>query len=177
MRCLLVALLGAALAGSLAGVSLPDRIELGGQSLVLNGLGLREVVFVDVYVAGLYLPERTRAAAEAIAADVPKRLHLHFVRSVGVEDMRESTLDAIEKNPAVRADVMPHIGPLNGAMEGMAAGDVVLFDYLPGRGTVISVKGRGKATIPGAPFMRGLFTLYLGPEPPTAQLKKGLLGL
>ncbi len=178
MKVLWLALLGGSLASAatLSGVTLPDRVSLGGQELVLNGLGLREVVVFDVYVAGLYLPRKTADPSQAIATDVPKRLHLHFVRKVGADDMRESTLDAIRKNPTVEADVLPHIGPLNGAMESMAAGDDVLFDYVPGQGTAVSVKGQVKATIPGAPFMRGLWTLYLGPEPPTAALKRGLMG-
>ena len=178
MKTFLLVLWGAVLcsAGTLAGVAFPDRVDLGGQSLVLNGLGLREVVVVDVYVAGLYLPQKTRDAQEAIASDVPKRLHLHFLREVGAEAMRESTLEAIEKNPSVRGDVMPHIGPLNGAMETMRPGDEVAFDYVPGRGTRITVKGKAKATVPGAAFMRGLWSLYLGKSPPTGALKKGLLG-
>ncbi len=178
VKTLFLLLMGGALstAGSLAGVELPDRVDLGGQSLVLNGLGLREVVVVDVYVAGLYLPQKTRDAQQAITRDVPKRLHLHFVRGVGAEDLQESTLEAIEKNPSVRGDVMPHIGSLNGAMETMQPGDEILFDYVPGVGTTVSVKGKAKVTVPGAPFMSGLWSLYLGESPPTGALKKGLLG-
>ena len=165
-----------ATAGTLAGVTLPDRVDVGAQSLVLNGLGLREVIVVDVYVAGLYLPQKTRDAAQAINQDVPKRLHLHFVRDVGVQDLRDSTLEAIEKNPSVAGDVRPHIGALNGAMETVRDGDDVVFEYVPGQGTTVSVKGKVKATIPGVAFMRGLWTLYLGQAPPTGALKKGLLG-
>jgi hypothetical protein len=165
-----------ALAGTLAGVTLPDRITLGDQTLVLNGLGLREFIFIDIYVAGLYLPKRTQQASQAIGLDVPKRLHLHFVREISAQDMRDSILKAIEKNPSIRDDVMPHIGPLNDAMEAMAPGDDVIFDYLPGQGTEIWVKGQRKSSVPGEAFMRGLWTLYLGDSPPTAALKKGLLG-
>lgn len=166
----------AASAGTLAKVNLPDTIQLGGKTLVLNGMGLREVVVIDVYVAGLYLPARTRDSGTAIRQDAPKRLHLHFLRSVSAEDMRESTLEACDKNPTVKADVMAQIGPLNGAMEDMAAGDDVHFDYVPGTGTVVRVKGKVKATIPGEAFMRGLWTLYLGSAPPTGALKTGLMG-
>jgi hypothetical protein len=50
----------------------------------------------------------------------------------------------------------------------------VRFDYVPGAGT--SVKGQLKGTIPGADFMRGLWSVYLGPNPPTKALKSGMMG-
>src|SRR5947209_15933138 len=42
-------------AGTLAGVTLPDSVQAGSESLVLNGMGLRKKLFIKVYVAGLYL--------------------------------------------------------------------------------------------------------------------------
>ena len=101
MRLLSLALLSSVgLAAVLEGIELPDTIESGGHQLLLNGLGLREFLFIDIYVGGLYLPARTTDERVAIEPDVPKRLELHFVHRVGVEDMRRSIDDAIEKNPA-----------------------------------------------------------------------------
>ena len=44
-------------AASLAGVTLPDTVQVGSTTLVLNGMGLRTKFMVKVYVAGLYLME------------------------------------------------------------------------------------------------------------------------
>jgi hypothetical protein len=41
------------LASSLAGVTLPDTVQAGGSTLVLNGLGVRTKIGVKVYIAGL----------------------------------------------------------------------------------------------------------------------------
>ncbi len=177
MRLLSLALLSSVgLAAVLEGIELPDTIESGGHQLLLNGLGLREFLFIDIYVGGLYLPARTTDERVAIEPDVPKRLELHFVHRVGVEDMRRSIDDAIEKNPAAGAAIAGHLGRLSGALEAMAPGDVVVFDYLPDRGTRILVKGELKDTVEGVPFMQGLWALYVGPAPPTRNLKRGLLG-
>jgi hypothetical protein len=59
-----------AAAGSLAGVNLPDKVEVKGQSLVLNGLGLRTKFFIKVYVGGLYLPQKEKAPAKILSEDV-----------------------------------------------------------------------------------------------------------
>jgi hypothetical protein len=46
-------------AASLAGVTLPDTAQVGSTPLVLNGLGLRTKFGVKVYVAGLYLAQKS----------------------------------------------------------------------------------------------------------------------
>ena len=45
-------------ADSLAGISMPNNITVENETLILNGLGLREKYWVDVYVNGLYLLKR-----------------------------------------------------------------------------------------------------------------------
>jgi len=45
----------AALAGELAGATLPDTLKAGEKTLKLNGLGLRKKAVFKVYVGGLYL--------------------------------------------------------------------------------------------------------------------------
>ena len=53
-------LLNTSSAGELAGVTMPDSITVeNGQKLVLNGMGLREMFWIDIYVGGLYLPTAT----------------------------------------------------------------------------------------------------------------------
>ena len=44
-----------ATAGTVAGVNMPDTITLNTQELLLNGMGLREKYWIDIYVAGLYI--------------------------------------------------------------------------------------------------------------------------
>ena len=54
-------------------------------------------------------------------------------------------------------------------------GDVILIDFLPESGTVVSVNGaaRGKP-IPGEDFYRALLRIWLGDKPVDGDLKKAL---
>src|SRR5262249_54353116 len=87
-------LVGTAWAGELAGVSMPDRATVGGQPVVLNGMGLREKYLIDVFVGGPYLTTPTHDDATAIDAESPKRVELHFVYS---EVPRDKIVETFEE--------------------------------------------------------------------------------
>lgn len=178
LRALALALLLAAPAhaGSLAGVTMPDRATVGGQAVVLNGMGLREKYFFDIYVGGLYLPARTTAASEAIQPDVAKRIVLHFIyEQVTAAQLVEAFEEGLAWQPGAAA-VRPQFDRLAAMMEDVRAGDEISFDYAPGAGTRVVVNGVDKGTIAGADFMRAFVAVFVGEQPPTAKLKRGLLG-
>lgn len=163
-------------AGTLAGVTVPDSVDLGGQALVLNGMGLREAFFVDVYVGALYLPAHTRSAEVAIQQDVPKRIVMRILfHRVTRDQMVETFRENLDKNPQVGA-LQDRLDVLYGYMEGLVAGDEVLLDYVPGRGTTVTIRGVVKGTLPGVDLMRAIWTIFLGPQPASEKLKAGLLG-
>ena len=70
-----------AFGAEVAGVKLPDE----DQKLVLNGAGLRKRAFFQVYVIGLYLPEKKTAAAEVFGLPGAKRVLIHMMRDVDAE--------------------------------------------------------------------------------------------
>ena len=51
------------------GVKLPDDLSFEASELVLNGAGVRSKFFVHVYIAALYLGEKSSDAETIIAAD------------------------------------------------------------------------------------------------------------
>lgn len=165
-----------AYAGELAGVTLPDTANVGGKSLVLNGMGLREKFFIDVYVGGLYLPAKTTNAQSAIDQDVPKRIEMHFIYSeVSKEKVTGAFVDGFDAVGA-KSSQASGLAKLNGMMETMHSGEKMVLDYVPGEGTHVFLKGQKKGTIAGVDFMKALWGVYLGPSPPTSALKKGMLG-
>ena len=167
------------LAGELAGVVLPDRVDVGGRALVLNGLGLREatLLMVDVYVAGLYVEEKTSDPAAILAADRTKRLVLTFVRSVSRKQLVGAWTEGLDKNAGDRrAGVADGFDRLNDAMTDVKKGDVLALTYAPGRGTTVSLRDKDVVTIEGEDFQSVLFSIWLGPVPPNAGLRDGLLG-
>jgi hypothetical protein len=174
---LLASLLSLATAATYGGVTLPDTATVGGRTLTLNGMGLREKLYIDIYVGGLYLAHATHDGAAAIAADEPKRVVMHFVyHKVTREQMVDSFMGDFGQDPAsasFRAEIDRIVAALP---EQVVAGDELVFDYAPGVGTTFSVRGKPMVTIPGAAFMRMVWGVWLGPHPPTADIKKGMLG-
>lgn len=163
-------------AKTLAGVTLPDTLQLGGQSLTLNGMGLREKFYIDVYVGGLYLQHPTHDGAAAIAADEPKRVLMHFIYK---EVTREQILETFHEGfgSAVSGAEAANIAKMEAWVPAaIKSGETMGFDYVPGVGTSFLVNGKTMGTIPGTAFMKLVWGIYLGPKPPTANLKAGLLG-
>lgn len=164
------------LAASIAGQTFPDTISLGGQELQINGVGLREKFWIDVYAAGLYLPKKTSSGKEIIKSDVPKQIHAKFILSIPQSKMIEALEENIEINPDLSAQAIKDIREASKWMEDFSAGDEMIFAYVPEKGTTIIIKGKNKGTITGKDFMEAVFSMYVGPHPASQQLKEGLLG-
>jgi len=72
----------AALAGELAGATLPGALKSAEMVLKLNGLGLRKKSMFKVYVGGLYLESPSKDADAILAADQAKAIRMHFLRDL-----------------------------------------------------------------------------------------------
>ena len=167
-------------AATIAGVTLPDSIVLNKEQVYLRGIGLREKYWIDIYVAGLYIPknmiDQNNSASQIIKAQVPKRIHTHFIfPHVPKEKMVETLEENIIKNPHIEQDTIQKIRQAQSWMEDYTEGDEIIFDYIPEKGTVITVKGIEKGTIQGEDFMQAIFSIYIGSNPASEQLKQGLL--
>jgi hypothetical protein len=171
--------LGSAQAGKHAGVAMPDKVTVANKQLQLNGMGVREATFmkVDVYVAGLYVQNVTSNPSTLINADEPKMLMLKFVRDVERKDIVDAWNQGFRSNATVpAAKLKPYIDQLNSWMPEFKHGDTLAFIYTPGEGVAVEVNNERKGVIKDPDFARSLFSIWLGPNPPTADLKRGLLG-
>ncbi|HVP51795.1 MAG TPA: chalcone isomerase family protein [Terriglobales bacterium] len=164
-------------AASLAGVTLPDTAQVGGTKLVLNGLGLRKKFVVKVYVAGLYLEQKSSDPDAIIKAEAPKRIVMQFLRGVSKSQLVDAFNESFDNNtPDARKTMKADIDRFLDALEPVKEGDQMVFTYLPGTGTTFAINGKEKLTIAAPAFAPVLFSVWLGPKPPTADLKKGMLG-
>ncbi|MBD3277580.1 MAG: hypothetical protein GF388_04705 [Candidatus Aegiribacteria sp.] len=175
----LLALASFAAAMERDGVQYPDRITVNGTELVLNGLGTREATLfkVNVYVAALYLENPSSNGYAICDSDETKRLVLHFVRGVGIDDITNAWSEGFEKNTEDMSPYSDRLNTLNSWMSGMEDGDEMTFTYLPGTGLEVSVKGSFKGTVEGDDFASVFFSIWLGDDPPNGGLREGLLGL
>lgn len=158
-------------------VTMPDSVQVAGQTLVLNGMGLREKFFIDVYVAGLYLPQKQTSGQAILSSDTPRRTVMHFVFSVGKGKICDAWDESLEANyPKASEALEKDFKTLCSWMADIGKGEDMVFTYVPGTGTQVEVKGETKGTIEGKDFADALFAAWIGKHPATSKLKKGLLG-
>ena len=168
---------GPALAKELAGATMPDTLTVAGKTLKLNGMGLRKKAVFKVYVGGLYLEAPSSNGAAVLAADAPKALKMHFLRSIEKEKLVEAYTEGFEGNaPQKAAAQKAAVDKFYGTVADVKEGTVVTYTYAPGTGTVVNRDGKDVATIEGKEFAEALFAIWLGPKPPSEDLQKGLLG-
>lgn len=179
--CLTACVATPALAAERAGVTLPDQATVDGRTLVLNGMGLRRATWlrVRVYVAGLYLEEKSPDADAILRPERTKRVVLVFVRAVGRDDLLAAWDESFQENEGEDIAAMASsIAMFHGFMpDRVAKGDTFTFTYLPETGVLVALKDEPRGTIPGAAFARSLFATWLGKKTASPALKEGLLGL
>jgi hypothetical protein len=160
-------------------VSFPDGVKAGGTDLVLNGLGLRKATMfkVKVYVAGLYLPEKSADAGKILGADQPWQLMLRFVHDVDASEIRDAFDEGFEKAAGNKLDALgKRIEALKAQMVDFGKGQYLSYTYDPAKGVVLDANGATGSAIDGADFATALLAISIGPEPPNQELKTGLLG-
>lgn len=179
LLALVLALAAAPLpAAEVAGVKLADAEG----ALVLNGAGLRKRAFFQVYVIGLYVPEKKAAAAELINATGPRRVVIHMLRDVDADQFTDALMDGMRDNhgEAQMKALEPRAKQLAAIMAGMKEarkGMRITLDWQPGAGTRVIVDGKPVgAAIPGEDFYRALLRIWLGDHPVQDDLKAALLG-
>ncbi len=173
---------GLALAAEKAGVSVDDEIQTAaGQTLVLNGQGLREKLWIDVYVGSLYLPVKSNDVAEILSQPGPWRVQLDFIyKEVSQEQLLEGWREGFEKNQSVATleKLRPRIEQFYAYFgESAVARDRYVFEYVPTIGTRVSKNGQPIGAISGEDFASALLEIWLGNKPADKGLKRGMLGL
>ena len=164
-------------AREVSGITMPDAVNIAGEKLRLNGMGVRrEKIFFKGYVIALYLEKPTTDAQTAIQADEAKRIVITMLRNVGREMFVQAIESGIMRNsasemPALRA----RLDLLEQAVPDLKKADVVDLTWVPSVGTLVRGQGRNM-TIPGKDFADALFAVWLGPKPVEAPLKRELLG-
>ncbi len=170
-----------ALAGGLAGVTLPDSMNIGGKDCQLVGMGLREATIfkIKAYVSGLYMESATSDPARVIGSEQAKGMIVHFIyKKISARKLKNEYAEKIEENTPKRSESLNRRIDqfLNMFTDPALAGDEFVYTYVPGTGTTIAIAGKKKETIPGPDFMMALFRVWFGDKPFDVNLKKGLLG-
>lgn len=166
---------------TLAGVSLPDSYTVGGQSFVLNGIGLRTLTIfrINAYVAGLYLPRPNHDAQQILASREPKVILLKFVRAASKERVEQQYRAGEELNcgngecaPTDQSD----FERLVAAAPAVAAGDTSTYVFTT-KGVRVFANDRMIGDFADRDLADHLLSGFIGDHPPSPELRRGLLGL
>jgi len=170
---------------SYASNRLADSIEnlasLKTVELILNGVGVRNLLFLEIYQVALYLPRKLNDPLDILDQDMPRRLRITLLRDVSAQQDLKYLMGGLTDNNS--ADELAAIQvPLDQFMTLMhkigriPRGGVVQLDYLPTLGTRVWLNQHFIGAVPGAAFNRSLLKIWLGERPIQKNLKRALLG-
>ena len=160
------------------GVKLPATQKFESHTLHLNGAGVREKLWIDLYAAGLYLEKKTSNAEEVLNSDKPMAIKLHIVSKLITSDkMVEAVTEGFEK--ATNGNTAPIQDEINTMLgffkEDIKKHDVFDLVYVPSRGVVALKNGKERGVVQGKEFKKALFGIWLSNRPADDDLKKDLL--
>jgi hypothetical protein len=164
------------------GVKLEPTVQVASAPLQLNGAGVRTRAIFKVYVAGLYVPQKSKDAAALLSQRGPRRMSITMLRNVDADSFGGALNEGLKNNhtEAQLAGFKAQIEALNANLKAVGEtkkGDVINFEYVPDVGTRITVNGQPRGTsIAGEDFFTAVLRIWLGEKPADAGLKKALLG-
>jgi hypothetical protein len=164
------------------GVKLEPTVQVASAPLQLNGAGVRTRAIFKVYVAGLYVPQKSKDAAALLSQKGPRRMSITMLRNVDADSFGGALNEGLKNNhtEAQLAGFKAQIEALNANLKAVGEtkkGDVINFEYVPDAGTRITVNGQPRGTsIAGEDFFTAVLRIWLGEKPADAGLKKALLG-
>lgn len=161
-------------------VKVEKSLTIENQELMLNGAGLREKLWFDLYVGALYTTVKSGDGNTIVDADLAMAITLDITdENVTQEKMKEAITDGFgdsctsKERKVIQKEINTFIGFFKDAI---VKGDEFQIAYLPGKGTMVSKNGKAIGTIAGLEFKRGLFGIWLGTDPADEDLKEGMLG-
>ena len=167
---------------TVADVKYEPTQTLGDSTVQLNGAGVRYKAVFKVYTAGLYLEKKASTPQEVASQRGPKRLGITMLREIDSTELGKLFSRGMEDNMdrAAFSRIVPGVLRMSQIFSDhkkLQAGDQFMIDWIPGTGTVITVKGK----VQGEPFkepefFNALMGIWLGNLPADFKLKDALLG-
>lgn len=159
---------------------IPTEMNIHNADVKLNGAGIREKFFMDMYVGGLYLTNKSKDAKSIIKANEPMGIKIHIVSKLisakkmmnAVEDGFESSTDGQQDKYREKIDKF-----ISFFKDEISKEDVFDIVYHPETGTTVFKNKSKKGSIEGLDFKQALFGIWLSDDPADEDLKEGMLNL
>lgn len=168
-------------ARAFGGADFPPSMQVAGQSLVLNGAGIRYKAMFQVYAAGLYLEQWYKTAESAVQAPGTKRVAATMLRRINASELGNLFTKGILDNNSNQAttQLLPSVARMStvfSRFKFLEPGEQFMADRIPGRGMVLTVKGEPQHEPFEEAFFDALLNIWLGPKPADRALKQAMLG-
>ncbi len=164
---------------TVSGVKVDAKLNLEGQSLVLNGAGTRVKMFMDMYVGALYLEKKSTNASEIMNSKEGAAIKLNIVSGLITSEKMVSAINEGFENATGKktAPLKAKIDKFKGFFkEEIKKGDVFIIINVPNEGVVVYKNGVKKGSIDGHDFKKALFGIWLCDKPADKDLKDEMLG-
>lgn len=164
---------------TIEGVTLPATLTVEGEALNLNGGGIREKLWFNLYVGGLYLKTASSDAKAIIAKDESMSIHLEITsKMISSDNLTEAINEGFENSTngntdKIKEEIKTFLGSFS---EEIVVGNVFELSYKAGVGVLVKKNGKLLNTIDGFEFKKALFGIWLGDKPADKKLKEGMLG-
>lgn len=164
------------------GIKIEDIQDVQGSKVPLNGAGVRFKAIFKVYVAGLYVSKKVATPEELFAAPGPKRMSITLLRDIDSNELGKNFTRGFEDNSPKNemSKLIPGLlkmGQIFADQKKLLTGENFTIDWVPGTGTIITVKGKQQGEPFKEPeFYNALMRIWLGPNPADFKLKDALLG-
>jgi hypothetical protein len=174
-------LVASASAATIEGVAFPERFPIDGETLVLNGVGLRTVTIfhVKIYVAGLYLPRQSHDRQQILASPGTKVIVMRFLHSGTKADVERQYRKGEQENcgngECDPADA-PDFERLIAAAPGVEPGDTFTY-VITDRGFQLFFNNKLVIGLANKDLGHRILAGFIGDHPPSEELRQALLGL
>ena len=163
-------------AANFEGVTLPDQYDLAGQTLKLNGQGMRSKFFFSIYVGALYTPSRVTSASQVMKPELAKVIRMHFVYSeVSAEKLRDGFAESIDNNIpdfSKSDDGQKFLNIFNFAA---IKNDTIDMQFTPDGTLTVLHNSKQVGKVVSAAACNAVLNIYFGKDP-IKSLKEGMLG-
>ena len=173
--------LSPALAREAFGVSFPETMTLLGRTLTLNGVGLRTLTIFHVraYAAGLYVEHPTHDADAILRDPGPKVVFIRFLHDGSKERVEDAFRNGARRtcgDAGCPPEETAQLERLIQAFPLVNAGDTATYK-LSKNGVDLLFNDKPLMTIPSTAVAQRILLSFVGPNPPSEDLRAGMLGL
>ena len=163
---------------TVSGVKVDDKLSLDGKNLTLNGAGIREKFWMDLYVGSLYTTKKTTNGQDVVDSKDAAAIKLNIVSGMITSEKMINAVDEGFENATNKntASLKTKIDKFKGFFKDkITKGDVFIIMY-DGNEVHVYKNGAKKGSIDGYDFKKALFGIWLGKKPADDDLKEGMLG-